>query len=148
MRVVIADSSCLVLFTNISRLDILEQMFSDVWVTTVVGREYGLPLPDWVTVHDPIDSEREQSLALILDLGEASSIALAIETFGSRIIIDEKKGRRVALSLGLDVVGTLGILIEASENGLIGADRHLVDQLDRVGFRLSNRLKNHLIGEE
>lgn len=147
MQVVIADSSCLVLFTNIGRLDILEQMFSKVWVTTAVADEYGLPLPEWVSIHDPIDIERERSLSLILDYGEASSIALALETLESRIIIDEKKGRRVTLSLGLDVVGTLGILIEASENGLIGADRHLVDQLDRAGFRLSTQLKNHLIGE-
>jgi len=77
----------------------------------------------------------------MLDPGEANSIALAVENPGCRIIIDEKKGRRIAKTLGLDLIGTLGVLTEAAKMHLIKADIELVQELDRLGFHLSNDLK-------
>ena len=145
MKVVISDASCLILFTNLDRLDILKHIYSEIWVTSKVADEYGLSLPPFFSVRDPSDSSREQSLLLELDSGEASSIALALETDGCRIIIDEKKGRRVAFSLGLDVTGTIGILLDASAKGLIFPDHGLLSTLDQCGFRLSERLKNLLV---
>lgn len=145
MSIVISDASCLILFTNIDRLDILKDIFLEIWVTSKVANEYGLPLPPFFTVRDPSESSREQSLLLELDSGEASSIALALETDGCRIIIDEKKGRRIAFSLGLDVTGTIGILLDASAKGLIFPDHHLLSALDQCGFRVSDRLKHLLV---
>ena len=145
MTVVISDASCAILFTNLDRLDILKQIYGEIWVTSKVAEEYGLPLPSFFSVHDPSDLNREQSLRLELDSGEASSIALALETDGCRIIIDEKKGRRVAFSLGLDVTGTIGILLDASAKGLIVPDHSLMRALDQCGFRLSKRLKDLLV---
>jgi predicted nucleic acid-binding protein len=109
-----------------------------------VEAEYGLSIPSFITIHEPVDSGRQQALMLFLDPGEASSIALAAENPGCQIIIDEKKGRRIALALGLEVTGTLGLLIEASSSGLIEADSSLLEKLDQSGFRLSPALKEKL----
>ena len=138
MKVVIADASCLILFANIRRLDILEKLFGELWITKDVEAEYGLPIPSFISIREPVDKGRQQALMLLLDSGEASSIALAAENPGCQIIIDERKGRRVALALGLDLTGTLGLLIEASAQGFITADSDLLDSLDRSGFRLSS----------
>jgi predicted nucleic acid-binding protein len=43
----------------------------------------------------------------------------------------------VARKLGLHVVGTLGVLVEAKRQGLIPAVRPLVERLTEQGFRLS-----------
>jgi predicted nucleic acid-binding protein len=146
MKVVIADASCLILFANIRRLDILEKLFGELWITKEVEAEYGLPIPSFISIREPVDKGRQQALMLLLDPGEASPIALAAENPGCQIIIDERKGRRVALALGLDVTGTLGLLIEASAQGFITADSDLLDSLDRSGFRLSSELKKKLQG--
>ena len=138
MKVVIADASCLILFANIRRLDILEKLFGELWITKDVEAEYGLPIPSFISIREPVDKGRQQALMLLLDSGEASSIALAAENPGCQIIIDERKGRRVALALGLDLTGTLGLRIEASAQGFITADSDLLDSLDRSGFRLSS----------
>lgn len=148
MKVVIADASCLILFTNIRQLDVLEKLFGELWITAAVKDEYALAIPSFVTVHEPADLERQNELMIVLDEGEASSIALAVENPGCRIIIDEKKGRRIALGLGLNVTGTLGILIEASSKKFIRADRSLIDELDHFGFRLSAELKEKLFTDE
>ena len=144
MKVVIADASCLILFTNIQLLEVLRDLFSVLWITEEVEAEYGLVLPAFISVHRPTDRDRQQTLQLILDPGEASSIALAEENPGCRIIIDERKGRRVALALGLDVTGTLGVLLEASNRGLIDADSKLLEKLNASDFRLSPDLKKRL----
>ncbi len=145
MKIVIADASCLILFTNLDRLDILQSLYGEIWITADVLKEYGLPLPGFVSIHDAANPDRNASFFLVLDPGEASSIALALEHPGCRIVIDEKKGRRIALELGLDVTGTLGVLKNAASAGLVSADPALVDALDRHGFRLTEELKEELL---
>lgn len=145
MKVVIADASCLILLTNLDKLDILAKLYGEVWVTEEVVAEYRLPLPTFISVHTPIDVRQLQLLLQSLDPGEASSIALAIENPGCRIIIDEKKGRRIALSLGLDLTGTLGVLREAAKIKLITIDTHFVNTLAAAGFRFSEELKEEFL---
>jgi predicted nucleic acid-binding protein len=145
MKVVIADSSCLILLTNIDKLDLLASLYSEVLITDAVQFEYGLPPPSFISIKNPVDAEQLNSLQRSLDPGEASSIALALENPGCQIIIDEKKGRRIALAMGLDLTGTLGVLTEAAKRGLLLADRQLLTELETHGFRLSTDLKNEFL---
>jgi predicted nucleic acid-binding protein len=145
MKVVIADASCLILLSNLDQLDTLGKLYGDIWITEQVRAEYRLPLPPFISIHNPTDRPRLDTLLNTLDAGEASSIALAIENPGCRIIIDEKKGRRVALQLGLDLTGTLGVLTEAAKRHLIAIDAKLVVRLEKQGFRLSNELKEEFL---
>lgn len=57
-----------------------------------------------------------------LDRGERESIALALAQHGL-LLMDEERGRNVARRLGVEVQGTLGILIHAYRAGLISADQ-------------------------
>lgn len=141
MSIVISDASCLILFTNIDRLHVLHELFGEVWITSFVCEEYKLPVPDFISIHDPVETGRHDALKLVLDAGEASSIALAAETPNSKILIDEKKGRRIAESMGLDVTGTVGVLLDAIDKGIMQADPHLPEKLDHAGFRLTAQLK-------
>ncbi|MDB6119564.1 MAG: hypothetical protein JWO08_3345 [Verrucomicrobiaceae bacterium] len=54
---------------------------------------------------------------LNLDAGETEAISLASEETGALLIMDERKGRRVAAGLGILVAGMLNILEEASPQG-------------------------------
>lgn len=145
MKVVIADASCLILLTNIDKLDLLASLYGDIWITDAVQLEYRLPLPPFISIHNPTDVEQLNSLLRSLDPGEASSIALALENPGCRIIIDEKKGRRIALSMGLNLTGTLGVLTEAAKRDLLVVDHQLARALEAHGFRLSTDLKNEFL---
>lgn len=83
-------------------------------------------------------------LEKLLDKGEASSIALAIENRNSLLIIDEMKGRKVAQSFQLDLIGTIGVLVTASEKGIITDTMSVIFELINEGFRISDRLMNRL----
>ena len=138
--VIIADASCLILLEKIGALDLLHQLFGRITITDIVAAEYGLPLPEWVSIQAARDARQLQFLTLTLDRGEASAIALALEQTECLLIMDERRGRQVALRLQLPVVGTLGILLRAKSSGFIGAVKPLLDAIGTTNFRLSEQL--------
>ena len=97
-------------------------------------------LPNWIHVVNIIDSFQMKSLLKKFDKGEASSIALALETKNSLVIIDEIKGRKIAASYDLEIIGTIGILILAKNKGLIKDLIHTVQKLQKNGFRVSDKI--------
>ncbi len=80
---------------------------------------------------------------LNLGRGESEVIALGVET-GIRVIIDDAKARKVAESLGLKVVGTIGILIKAESLGLIASAHQETLKLRKEGFYVSDKLLEEL----
>lgn len=139
-KLVIADTSCLILLGKINRLSLLQDFFKEVYITEEVNIEYGEPLPDWIKI-EKIKSELvQQSLELQLDKGEASAIALGLENEDSLLLIDERKGRKIAKELGLKIMGTLGILIKGKLEGKVPSLSDEINKLKAVDFRISEKL--------
>jgi predicted nucleic acid-binding protein len=69
-------------------------------------------------------------------LGESSAIALALEIENSLLIVDDKRARRLAIDLGLEITGTLGLIIRAYGKGVIDDIDSTVASLQETGFRL------------
>jgi predicted nucleic acid-binding protein len=144
-RTVVADASCLIVLKNIDEFSLLKKIFGELLITPEVESEFGLELPNWIKVESAKDFERQKVLRLVLDSGEASSIALCLEQENSLLIIDERKGRRIAKELNLQIIGTIGILIEAKKLGLIDSTENILDKLQNAGFRISKQLSDNLI---
>ena len=142
---VIADASSLIALVAINELDLLHKMYQKVVITDVVKNEIHADLPEWIELNSNYDYKQFQILQLELDPGEASAIALALEYPGSKLIIDEFKGRSVAKRLGLTVTGTLGVVIKAKEQGLIKSGKEILIKLEQHGFWLSEKLKKQII---
>jgi uncharacterized protein len=105
------------------------------------GRKLGLHLPDlqtldWIAVRRPLSSV---ALPIVTDLGagEREVLALALETPDSVCVLDDALARQVAAALQLPMTGTLGVLIDAKQAGLLSAIRPQLDQLHKLGFRLA-----------
>ena len=90
---IISDTSCLIALDRINRLDLLRILFQQILTTQEVRNEFGEELPKWVQIVEVQNQDKIQELEAVLDKGEASTIALALETDNSLLIIDEKKGR-------------------------------------------------------
>ncbi|NLN83600.1 MAG: DUF3368 domain-containing protein [Firmicutes bacterium] len=61
------------------------------------------------------------------------------------IIIDERKARRIAKDIGLNVTGTLGILVEAKQRGLVKELKPLLDKLIKNEIRISKKLYQDIL---
>jgi len=139
--VIISDTSCLLAFYEIGEMSILQRVCGKIITTSAVQREFELLLPSWIVVCDP----PEESIRYIqerfkLDPGETTAIALALSHPDSMLIIDEVAGRRVAKELGIQITGTLGILLEAKRRGIVSTMHPLIRKLQASNFRMSKTL--------
>ncbi|MEY4107029.1 MAG: hypothetical protein RL181_1371 [Bacteroidota bacterium] len=144
MKVIIADTSCLIIYHKIGQLEILRNAFPDLIVTKEVAEEFG-ELPDWVAIKEVTDKEQYLKLTADIGMGEASSIALALEFDDSLLIIDEKKGRKVAVDLKIEIIGSLGVLIKAKEKGVIKSVKEILALIDKTNFRISQSIREKVL---
>ncbi|MDR1279961.1 MAG: DUF3368 domain-containing protein [Opitutaceae bacterium] len=85
-------------------------------------------------------------LPMILDPGEASTIALALRQKPDALLIDERKGRRIEETVyRLPVIGTGGVLLRAKTRGLIPSVKPLLEAMRRQGYYLSASLADRIL---
>ena len=146
-RVVISDTSCFIVLTNIGELHLLQELYGEVITTPEVVAEFRHSLPDWVIIKTPSDNYRQRILEIQIDKGEASAIALAIEIPGSTLILDDYKARIIAEKLGLKITGTLGVIIRAKLNGIIPSVKPYLNKIKATSFRLTDEIENQALKE-
>lgn len=144
-KTIVADASCLIALGNIGELEILKLLYGEVVTTTEVAREFGEGLPEWFSLQDPGNKNIILLLETMLDRGEASAIALCLEINSPLLIIDEKKGRRIAKGLGIALTGVCGILLKAKSQGIIAQVTPLLNSLEQAGFRISQSLRQSVL---
>lgn len=151
--IVIADATVLISLSTIGRLGIIRDRFPDgiqipsaVWKEVV---EQGKERPgakevasaDWITVRQIEDDRFVQYLTMGIDEGEAEAIGLARETNAQVILIDERDARDAAKGLGIQVLGTIGLLIWAKRAGKLKNLKQELDNLQELAkFRVSPAL--------
>ena len=144
-KAVISDTSCLIALAKIDKLNLLRELYQEILITKEVNQEFGGSLPDWILIKEVSNKQKQIELEKQLDLGEASSIALALELENSTLIIDETKGRKIAQSYDIDIIGTIGIILLAEKKGLIPDVIAVMLRLVNQGFRLSDKLIDRII---
>jgi len=99
---------------------------------------------EWITVRPPASAA---VLPLITDLGpgETAVLALALESTNAIVILDDALARQVAAMLSIPFRGTLGVLRDAKQAGLVSAITPLLDQLQGLGFRLSSHTREVIL---
>ena len=140
---VVADSTCLIALDRIETIDILPAVFGDVLIPPAVNREFNVAYP-WLKVSSPTNHKLVSSLKLMVDDGEAEAIALASE-LAALVILDDRQARRVARSMGLHILGTLGCLLKAKGAKVVPAVGPIIDHLEAKGFYLTTALKTEAL---
>ena len=75
-----------------------------------------------------------------IEIGESETIILALEEKPDLVLIDDLKARKFAKMYGLEIIGTMGILLEAKKNGLVTEIKPLISELLLNGKRIGNRI--------
>jgi predicted nucleic acid-binding protein len=140
-KIIVSDTSCLILLDKIGELNLLHVIFGQITVTKEIASEFKNELPDWCKIEEATNKTYQMILEASLDKGEASAIAFAIEQTDCLLIIDDYKGRKYAAQLGIKITGTLGIIILAKLNGYIDSIKPLLDKIKTTDFRLSEELE-------
>jgi predicted nucleic acid-binding protein len=145
VRLVVADTSPINYLLLIGHIDILPKLFERVIVPEIVRDELAHPKaptvvrnwiaspPDWVEIRKAEVDSHDPALES-LDAGEEAAITLAIEVHADLLLMDDEEGVAVARGKGLEVTGTLGILVRAAQRRLLVL-REAVDRLKQTNFR-------------
>jgi predicted nucleic acid-binding protein len=145
---VVADASPLIVFHQIDRLDLVHDILGVVLIPAAVAEEIAPSLgapPAWIRVTPLPPGHDSFSWEASLDRGEAEAISIALSSAANQILLDNRPARRVAERLGLHVVGSLGLLLEAFRAGLIADVQPLMDAMIRVGFHVGSSLYDDVL---
>nr|WP_238361131.1 DUF3368 domain-containing protein [Iningainema tapete] len=101
-----------------------------------------VPVASWIEVQPVGSIQMVQALQVQtdLDLGECAAIVLAQELKAEQLLIDDLDARKLAKSIGLPLIGTVGVLLLAKEKGLIFSVKDVMDELITNGMWISQRL--------
>ncbi len=146
-KAIISDTSCLIVFAKINELDLLRRLFTEIVTTDEVADEFGQVLPDWISVQSVKNKYYQEELKLKVDSGEASAIALAVENHDSLLIVDDFMARKLATSLGIDIIGSIGILVKAKNEGVIVSVKPFFERIRNTDFRISDDLESAALKE-
>jgi hypothetical protein len=141
--IVVSDTSPVLNLARIGRLDLLPTLYRQVLIPIRVYEELRAGGPTsprqidfasfpWLIVTSAGDQRRVEQLRAELDQGEAEAIVLAIERRADLLLVDERRGRRIAAASGLRVTGLVGVIAQAKRAGAIDAAKPVLDDLIRV----------------
>jgi predicted nucleic acid-binding protein len=158
--IVVSDTSPILSLALIERLDLLRDLYGSIVIPEAVRQELmvtdhsgtrEVAQADWIITR-PVDPDVVlKLLQREVDRGEAEAIGLALQLKADVLLIDERKARKLAQYLELNVVGLLDVLHEAKQRQLIPTIKPVLDDLlTRARFRLSHKLYQrtlHTAGE-
>jgi len=154
--IVVSNSSVIIAFARICRLDLLEKLFGELIVPEAIWREVtveGKPGREkilgarFIRVEEVHDRRLALLLKELVDDGEAEAITLTLEVNADVALIDDRDARSLAKKLGLQVMGTLGVLALAKYRGLVPEAKPIVDRLMESGFWISKRILEEFLRE-
>ena len=153
--IVISDTTPLITFMKAEQLEILHQLFGEIVIPEAVYKE--------LTSNElfPNEASLIQKSSFIrivrvgnagavsilrratgLDLGESEAIVYADEQQADLLLMDEVQGRRVAMDMGLKIMGSVGVLINAFRSGALTAQEteQAFDRIRKANRHISERL--------
>lgn len=156
--VVISDTSPLITFLKIDRLDLLETIFKEVEVPKAVYNELitkkynkeakKIKSAKFIKIKN-VEKDKTQSIVkeYSLDKGESEAIVLALNNEECLLIVDEVKARKVAQKMGLKIMGSIGILMYSFKKGYINKEE-IINYIEvcKINNRyISENLYNRLL---
>lgn len=157
--IVVSDTTPVISLMKAGQLELLRQLFGVVYIPEAVYRE----LTDNEAFSEEVRMvqgceflyvqkvDNGKSVAILqnftgLDAGESEAIILADEMNSDLLLMDEHKGRQVAKKLGIRITGTIGILTQAFDEGMLTKEdvERCIERLKESGIRISEKLYQRL----
>ncbi|MFO7869347.1 MAG: DUF3368 domain-containing protein [Bacteroidales bacterium] len=139
-KIVISDTSVLILFHKIDELHLLEKVYGELITTPEIVEEFGETLPEWIKIQAVSDTKYLDLLKTQVDLGEASAIALAKEFDDVLLLLDDLKARKLALQLKFKITGALGVIHKAKQLSVIEKVKPIIEKIISTNFRIANNI--------
>ncbi len=149
---IVSDSTTLIILLDLDKMHLLSNLFPKIIIPEAVYQEISfkklLKETSFIEVRQAKKSELLETLTMMLDQGESEAIALAVE-LKLKLIIDEKKGRKIAINQGIEIIGLLGIIYLNTVKGFLTITQakaflnHAIDH----GYRINQTLVDNMLAQ-
>ncbi|CAN2041214.1 DUF3368 domain-containing protein [Candidatus Magnetomoraceae bacterium gMMP-15] len=154
---IISNTTPLINFSAIHRLDILQSLFEKIYIPSAVkvelfekGKYYpsttelkNVQFIETMSIHNTMHRD---ALLTELDIGEAEAITLALEKKAEFLLLDEIAGRMMAESYNIPIIGSIGCLIEAKRCNIIPSIKQLLDDMKyQAKFWVNSKLYEKIL---
>jgi predicted nucleic acid-binding protein len=158
MRLLVSNTGPLIALSAIDALDLLPRLYERVVIPEEVRKEldaapHGImrfpfaETKDWLEVQH-VSTPVDPLLTTVLDAGEAAVIQLARQVRTDAVLIDERKGRKVARSVyHLKVIGTVRVLVDAKNKGLLSSVGSVLEEIRRNGYWIHDAIVQRALQE-
>lgn len=146
--ILVADASALIALATCNSLDLLEALFGNVLVpdavfkeVTAQGKPQSAPLRSYL--HGKVravDMQHFVYLDAFADAGETQAMLLYKEVTADYLLIDDRRGRKVAKINQIKTVGSMGVLLQAKRAGIIPHVAPLIEQISASPIFMSESL--------
>ena len=123
--ILIADSSALIALSIVNKIDVLEKLFDQVFVPKAVFEEISVNNKDESKQLYYYCKNRVVEIVSMIDFnvslgkGESEAMVLYKEQNADLLLCDDKKAKKFARNFGINIIGSLGVLLKAKEKKLI-----------------------------
>lgn len=155
MHKVIVNSTPVITLCNIGEINILRELYGTVTVPSAVYREVTaksdsacqqISSLSWIHVEEVKDVSQKVMYAAKLHDGEVEVMVLAQESpEDTVVIIDDNAAKKTAKYLGLNVTGTLGVLVKAKREGIIKEISPILVEMKDKGFYISEDIERFVL---
>jgi len=142
---IIGDSSALIALAVVDKLELLEKLYDNLFVpqavydeVTQVGRPQSDKLKQFLESKVKVVDLNLTKLGL--GLGELEAITLYKELDADVLLIDDNRAKKYAVLNDIKVIGSLGVLIKAKENGYVHKIKPLLNEIMKAGIYISDNL--------
>jgi predicted nucleic acid-binding protein len=152
----VINASPLIVFGKIGQLDLLTRLPNEIVVPQAVANEIVVG-PENDAARLAIEAEMFRLIevqeltpelaAWDLGLGETAVLSYALANPSWTAILDDGAARKCAVTFGIDVKGSLAIVILAKKRGLIPQAKQLLHTMQEVGLRLDERTIRQVLKE-
>jgi len=146
--IIVSNATPLISLSKIDKISLLQELFGKVFIPNAVYDEVvvqgqgraGWNLPGYIETKRVTNTMASQFLQAQLDDGESEAIVLAKEMNADLLILDEKKARKIAKLNGITVIGTIGVLQKAKDEGILNSIKACLDGMIQSGIWLDAKL--------
>jgi len=146
--ILIADSSALVALSICDSLDLLNTLFGEVKVPQAVYDEVSVShKPEAQALNkylsdkiEYVNTDNYVYLDAYADAGETEAMLLYKQINADWLLIDDKRGKKIAIVNKIRTIGSLGVLLSAKKRGLIKKVKPKLDLLAKSDLYLSDSL--------
>ena len=154
MRKVIANTTPLIALANIDQLELLHKLYGMIIIPQAVMDEIvrdparqRVHSSSWIKVEAIRDQSQKDIFRARLHAGEVEVMILAREQKADLVIMDDDAAKKTAKFLGLNVTGTLGVLLKAKKEGYLEKIEPVMNELIRDGLFISDTVKRYVLKE-